>query len=233
MWICFVAMQPGCCRSGTSLRCPGLLLIVKLWVQDHPFTVTLAGNNWPCAWRGHHVTSHYKRAGLPAIPIQVYLIMCSSAIHNFSLHIVLSHRCTASCKYSGTTTLDSLLGLCVSQVYRILCKHSAAVQPLSCDEAMVDVTGLGDPTDIAAAIRQEVSWMHTKFGPPVVQPSCWAGMHGVNQNRRCMVSTINPRLCVRLINSFPGAEPFADWEVTGSCFSLGFVCPIKGELSTV
>lgn len=42
------------------------------------------------------------------------------------------------------------------QVYRILLKYTACVQPLSCDEAYLDVTGLGDPEQIAAAIRAEI-----------------------------------------------------------------------------
>lgn len=42
------------------------------------------------------------------------------------------------------------------QVYRILMRTSAAVQPLSCDEAYLDVTGLGDPEAIAARLRSEI-----------------------------------------------------------------------------
>jgi DNA repair protein REV1 len=42
-------------------------------------------------------------------------------------------------------------------VYKILLKHTTAVQPISCDEAYLDVTGLSDPLQIAAAIRAEVT----------------------------------------------------------------------------
>eukprot|EP00873_Tetraselmis_striata_P038497 jgi/Tetstr1/458761/TSEL_045146.t2 len=42
------------------------------------------------------------------------------------------------------------------KVYSILLKYTAAVQPISCDEAFLDVTGLGDPTRMAADIRQEI-----------------------------------------------------------------------------
>ena len=42
------------------------------------------------------------------------------------------------------------------QVYRILLRQSAAVQMLSCDEAFVDVSGLGEPDEIAATIRAQV-----------------------------------------------------------------------------
>lgn len=42
-------------------------------------------------------------------------------------------------------------------VYRILLRHSAVVQPVSCDEAFIDVSGLGDPEQLASAIRAEVS----------------------------------------------------------------------------
>lgn len=41
-------------------------------------------------------------------------------------------------------------------VYRILLQHTAVVQPLSCDEAFLDISGLGDPLALAATIRQEV-----------------------------------------------------------------------------
>lgn len=33
---------------------------------------------------------------------------------------------------------------------------SSCVQPLSCDEALLDVTGLGDPSDIAARLRARI-----------------------------------------------------------------------------
>ena len=42
-------------------------------------------------------------------------------------------------------------------VYKILLKHTTAVQPISCDEAYLDVTGLSDPFQIAADIRAEVT----------------------------------------------------------------------------
>lgn len=42
------------------------------------------------------------------------------------------------------------------QVYRILLKATACVQPVSCDEAYLDVTGLGDPEDVATSIRQQI-----------------------------------------------------------------------------
>lgn len=42
------------------------------------------------------------------------------------------------------------------QVYKILLQVTAAVQPVSCDEAYLDVTGLGDPQKIAADIRAEI-----------------------------------------------------------------------------
>ena len=34
------------------------------------------------------------------------------------------------------------------QVYHILLEHTKLVQPLSCDEAFLDVTGLGDPMQV-------------------------------------------------------------------------------------
>lgn len=42
------------------------------------------------------------------------------------------------------------------QVYTILMRHTRLVQPLSCDEAYLDVSGAGDPEVIASAIRAEI-----------------------------------------------------------------------------
>jgi hypothetical protein len=42
------------------------------------------------------------------------------------------------------------------QMYRILMRRTACVQPLSCDEALMDVTGLGDPEEIARELRSEI-----------------------------------------------------------------------------
>jgi DNA repair protein REV1 len=35
-------------------------------------------------------------------------------------------------------------------------RNTSAVQPLSCDEAYLDVTGLGDPEEIAARVRSQI-----------------------------------------------------------------------------
>ena len=43
------------------------------------------------------------------------------------------------------------------QVYRILMRVTTAVQPLSCDEAYLDVTGIGDPDQIARDLRAEIA----------------------------------------------------------------------------
>lgn len=42
------------------------------------------------------------------------------------------------------------------QVYKILLKATACVQPVSCDEAYLDVTGLGPVEEIAARVRQQI-----------------------------------------------------------------------------
>ena len=42
------------------------------------------------------------------------------------------------------------------QVYKILLKATACVQPVSCDEAYLDVTGLGDSEEVASCIRQQI-----------------------------------------------------------------------------
>lgn len=51
---------------------------------------------------------------------------------------------------------EELNSPCLRQVYKILLQVTAAVQPVSCDEAYLDVTGLGDPQKIAADIRAEI-----------------------------------------------------------------------------
>lgn len=47
-------------------------------------------------------------------------------------------------------------GFSVSQVYGILLKCTPAVQPVSCDEAFLDVTGRGDPEALAAELRAAI-----------------------------------------------------------------------------
>ena len=42
------------------------------------------------------------------------------------------------------------------KVYKILLGATAWVRPVSCDEAYLDVTGLGNPEELAASIRQQI-----------------------------------------------------------------------------
>lgn len=67
------------------------------------------------------------------------------------LHIILLHRMLQFDKYEEAS----------EAVYKILLTHTTAVQPISCDEAYLDVTGLSDPLQIAAAIRAEVRLPNT------------------------------------------------------------------------
>lgn len=41
-------------------------------------------------------------------------------------------------------------------MYKILLQVTPLVQPISCDEAFLDVTGLGDPEALAAAVRGKI-----------------------------------------------------------------------------
>lgn len=41
-------------------------------------------------------------------------------------------------------------------LYRILLKYTSVVQAVSCDEAYLDITGLGDPMDIASRLRLDI-----------------------------------------------------------------------------
>ena len=43
------------------------------------------------------------------------------------------------------------------EIYRVFLRHSSCVKPVSCDEAYLDVSGLGDPVRIAADIRAEIA----------------------------------------------------------------------------
>lgn len=46
---------------------------------------------------------------------------------------------------------------CALQVYRTMLQYTPAVQPLSCDEAYFDLTGVpGDPMTIVSQIRAEI-----------------------------------------------------------------------------
>lgn len=62
------------------------------------------------------------------------------------------------CDHKSTTnpSAPSNNNTITTQVYRILMRASAAVQPLSCDEAYLDVTGLGDPEALARALRADI-----------------------------------------------------------------------------
>lgn len=42
------------------------------------------------------------------------------------------------------------------KVYRILLRYTCCVQPLSCDEAYLDITGLGEPAEMVTAIRRDI-----------------------------------------------------------------------------
>lgn len=54
------------------------------------------------------------------------------------------------------TAAESGVWVTTLQVYKILLNATACVQPVSCDEAYLDVTGLGDPEEVAASIRQQI-----------------------------------------------------------------------------
>ncbi|KAK9844061.1 hypothetical protein WJX81_003182 [Elliptochloris bilobata] len=43
------------------------------------------------------------------------------------------------------------------QVYRLMLQRTSCVQPLSCDEAFMDVTGLGDPEALVSALRADIA----------------------------------------------------------------------------
>ena len=68
-------------------------------------------------------------------------------------------------------------------VYKILLRYTAVVQPISCDEAYLEITGLGDPLAIAANIRAEV-WPFLPF-----LPACLLFVSGVQIPwlRRCLL----------------------------------------------
>ncbi len=73
--------------------------------------------------------------------------MCLQA-HPHSTRVLLDVTVTRACV---------CVCVCVcQQVYKIMLQYSGCVQPLSCDEAYIDVTGLGDPEHIAAALRKDI-----------------------------------------------------------------------------
>lgn len=49
----------------------------------------------------------------------------------------------------GHTVLDK-------QVYRIALTYTKLVQPVSCDEAFMDITGLGEPCEIVSSLRDRI-----------------------------------------------------------------------------
>ena len=65
-----------------------------------------------------------------------------------------------------------------SQVYRILARATSCVEALSCDEAMLDVTGLGPPEQVRAGQgRPHGSWAaQAVFSPPAfINPNGFKG----------------------------------------------------------
>lgn len=42
------------------------------------------------------------------------------------------------------------------QVYKLLMETSSSVQPISCDEAFMDITGLGDPDQLVRQLRDRI-----------------------------------------------------------------------------
>lgn len=52
--------------------------------------------------------------------------------------------------------LNAFIFHSASQVYKILLQVTPLVQPVSVDEAFLDVTGLGDPEELASAIRDKI-----------------------------------------------------------------------------
>jgi len=82
------------------------------------------------------------------------------------------HPCSIVCLHSSVLCLlsnlsfETLLIFC-PQVYRILLRHSPVVQPLSVDEAFLDLTSLGfsgDSTEAQQLVTQMRSEIHTATG---------------------------------------------------------------------
>ena len=42
------------------------------------------------------------------------------------------------------------------QVYKLLMETSSSVQPISCDEAFMDITGLGNPDQVVRQLRDRI-----------------------------------------------------------------------------
>ncbi len=94
---------------------------------------------------------------------------CSTSAHSFHGKACASCRCAHTCWGCRLAPAD-VHGSCThvppaplpryttisEQVYRILLRHTRLVQPLSCDEAYLDASGMGDPEASASAIRAEI-----------------------------------------------------------------------------
>ena len=70
--------------------------------------------------------------------------------------VILNELCCFEMCTSRDAKFKRSLVCALLQVYKILLQVTAAVQPVSCDEAYLDVTGLGDPQSIAASIRAKI-----------------------------------------------------------------------------
>jgi len=86
-------------------------------------------------------------------------------------------------------------------VYRILLKATACVQPVSCDEAYLDVTGLGDPEEVASSIRQQIFEATGCTASAGIGPSMLIARLATKKGKPNGQYRINPREVSKSVNA--------------------------------
>ncbi|KAK9825519.1 hypothetical protein WJX74_003581 [Apatococcus lobatus] len=105
-------------------------------------------------------------------------------------------------------------------VYRILLSTTACVQPISCDEAWLDVTGLGDPLKIAADVREAI-WQATGctasagIGPNMLVARLATRKAKPNGAFYIKGSEMEPHLVLMPVSDLPGVGWSLSHRLTG------------------
>ncbi|KAK9867787.1 hypothetical protein WJX84_002274 [Apatococcus fuscideae] len=107
-------------------------------------------------------------------------------------------------------------------VYRILLATTACVQPISCDEAWLDVTGLGDPLKIAADVRAAI-WQATGcaasagIGPNMLLARLATRKAKPNGQFYIKGSDMEPHLVLMPVSDLPGVG----WSLSHRLTDMG------------
>lgn len=139
---------------------------------------------------------------------------------------------------TGNQTAESDFWVASLQVYKILLNATACVQPVSCDEAYLDVTGLGDPEEVAASIRQQIFEATGCTASAGIGPSMLVARLATKKgkpNGQFRIETSQVRLFTKATEGLfaycGGVESHAAYCVSGSCSRTKHTQPSQAQHS--